>query len=120
MSYCRFSCDNWKSDVYCYEGGEGFLVHVAGLRVVGEIPRTPPLSSGTVQDFAAAHAKQMDFLLGCKRQPIDLPHAASTLGYDDADGCADGLEHLRTLGYHVPQHAIDRLREEAADARRVS
>jgi hypothetical protein len=32
MSYCRFSSDNWKSDVYVYEADEGWVTHVAARR----------------------------------------------------------------------------------------
>jgi hypothetical protein len=32
MSYCRWSSDNWKSDVYVYEGDVGYVIHVASRR----------------------------------------------------------------------------------------
>ena len=33
MSYCRFSCDDGKSDVYCYEDCEGgFTSHIGADR----------------------------------------------------------------------------------------
>ncbi len=30
MSYCRWSSDNMKSDVYAYESYEGYTVHMQG------------------------------------------------------------------------------------------
>lgn len=33
MSYCRFSTDNFKSDVYVYQGNM-FVIHVAGNRLL--------------------------------------------------------------------------------------
>lgn len=32
VSYCRWSCDGHRSDVYVYEGGDGFVIHVACKR----------------------------------------------------------------------------------------
>jgi hypothetical protein len=116
VSYCRFSSDDWKSDVYCYEAIScGFVVHIAGNRVLGEIPATPPMTKENIPAYMEAHKAQMAFLDKCERAPIDLPHAGGSMDFDDAGSCADGLEMLRGLGYHVPQYAIDALREEAAE-----
>ena len=42
MSYCRWSSDNWKCDLYCYEDvSGGITTHVAGNRIVGDIPEAP-------------------------------------------------------------------------------
>ena len=30
MSYCRWSCDGFKSDVYVYESDAGYEIHVKG------------------------------------------------------------------------------------------
>lgn len=116
MSYCRFSSDNWKCDIYCYEGGSGFVTHVAGNRVVGDIPKTPPITKENMPAYMVAHRAQMAFLDTCKRAPIDLPHAGKSFDDPDAGSCADRLESLRAIGYHVPQYAIDTLREEAAES----
>jgi hypothetical protein len=85
MSYCRFSSDDWKSDIYCCETvDDTFMVVIAEVRING-----------------------------AERTPIGLPHDGESRVYKTAGECANGLEALRALGYHVPQHAIDRLREEA-------
>lgn len=42
MSYCRFSSDNWKSDVYVYDAGYAYVIHVAGKkRLIAPIPELP-------------------------------------------------------------------------------
>ena len=42
MSYCRFSSDNWKSDVYVYDAGYAKVIHVAGRkRLIAPIPELP-------------------------------------------------------------------------------
>lgn len=115
MSYCRFSSDDWASDVYVYESGSGLWVtRVAGNRTTGDIPKTPPLTTETVDAYVAAHRVQMAYLRSAPREPITLPYAGTALSDYTPGACADRLEHLRALGYHVPQYALDRLRAEAA------
>lgn len=48
-------------------------------------------------------------------RPIGLPHDGG--GFNDATPaeCADRLEWLRSMGYVVPQYAIDALRSESAE-----
>ena len=115
MSYCRFSSDNWSCDIYCYEGGSGFVTHVAGNRVLGDIPKTPALTKESIPDYMVAHKAQMAFFDTCERAPIGLPHDGESFDDDTAGECADRLESLRADGYNVPQYAIDALREEAAN-----
>lgn len=115
MSYCRFSSDNWKSDIYCYEHCDGhFQIHVADSRHVGDIPSLPAIGSVSDHDWLAANKAQMDFLATAEREDIDLPHSGGSFSEATAEACALRLELLRGLGYHVPQRAIDALREESA------
>lgn len=51
MSYCRFSSDNWKSNVYAYESVEGFEVYVASHRIVDELPPLLKYSEETKDAF---------------------------------------------------------------------
>ena len=116
MSFCRFSSDNWKCDVYCYESvAGGFVTHVAGNRVVGDIPQCPRPTKENMEEYMTAHRLQMDFLDTCQRAPIELPHAGESFSDDDAGACADRLESLRAMGYHVPQYALDALRQEQSE-----
>jgi len=116
MAYCRWSSDDWSCDIYCYEDcWGGFTTHVAGNRVVGDIPKTPPLTKASISDYMVAHKAQMAFLEMCQRKPLGLPHAGESFNDPDAASCADRLEELRVIGYNVPQYAIDALREEAEE-----
>lgn len=117
MSYARFSSDNFKSDVYAYESDYGFVVHVAAVRVVDEIPavnwRDP-----NVDAVIAAHSAQMAALEVARREPIDLPHAGQTFHEADLDSLEARLRQLRELGYHVPEHAFEIIaweREQGAE-----
>jgi hypothetical protein len=113
VSYCRFSSDNFACDVYVYESvGGAFVTHVAGNRVLGEVPKLPRPTKENAAEYLAARRAQSKFLDTAKREPIDLPYAGQSLGDDTAAECADRLEQLRALGYNVPQYAIDALRHE--------
>lgn len=143
MSYCRFSSDNWKSDIYCYEHCYGgFITHVAGNRRA--FPAIPDIPLGWVPRFGAVwsksdlkvaypskwhhHASKFCLDIWCiwhslhmwsvgivPLKPIGLPHDGESFSDETPDECADRMESLRLMGYHVPQHAIDRLREEAME-----
>lgn len=88
MSYCRFSSDDGKSDVYVYSNLEGnYITSIARSRKV---------------DAPEGDA-------GPRWVPVTLPFA----GHEFCDGtAADTLTRLLALrneGYHIPQDAIDRL-----------
>lgn len=55
MSFCRFSDDNFKSDVYAYESAEGFELHVAGNRVVAHIAAKFNIPAAEVDAGLDAH-----------------------------------------------------------------
>ena len=115
MSYCRFSSDNFSCDVYVYEAcGGGFVTHVAGNRVVGDVPEIPRFTGDNKDEWLKAYRAQRTFMATAEHKPIDLPHAGKSFSDDAAGECADRLEALRALGYTVPQRAIDALRAEAS------
>jgi len=116
MSYCRWSSDDFSCDVYVYENCiGGWTTHVAGNRVLGDIPKTPPMEQDNMPAFVAAYKAQMDFLETAKRAPIGLPHDGESFDDPSPGDCADRLESLRAEGYVVPQYAIDALRGEQSE-----
>ena len=112
MSYCRWG---YHSDVYCYEHCDGgFVTHVAQNRRVSddpypELPEAWWLMDGdeALKIIRAQNAwHQM-----ARVEPIGLPCDGKDYSDETEAECADRLEHLRSLGYKVPQGAIDMLRE---------
>lgn len=143
MSYCRFSSDNWRSDVYVYEHCDGgFVTHVAGnKRMFPPIPDIPlswmPRFGGEYsmterrmiypsrwhslaascgfRIYALWHRLSMWSLSVIPMKNIGLPHDGESFSDETPAECSDRLESLRAIGYHVPQYAIDTLRAEAAE-----
>ena len=113
MSYCRFSCDDWSSDVYCYEDvNGGYTTHVAGNRLVGEVPKVPHILRASPDEWTKAHNVQMAWLRSAERTLIDLPHAGAMFNDPTPEAAHERLLSLRALGFHVPDHAIEALAEE--------
>jgi hypothetical protein len=133
MAYCRFSSDDFRCDVYCYEHCDGgFVTHVAANTSRGWIPRVlrhPPLSVITRRrenlwraavyhlwsfGWSLSYRAQMKYLAIAPRRALGLPYDGQTFHDATPGDAADWLEHLRRCGYRVPQYAIDGLREEQA------
>lgn len=132
MSYCRWSSDDWTSDIYTYQDVHGgWTTWVAGARVVlaeplpavipypenrPETQEGPGWEAWEAQFHAwySRHQRVMDMQDEGERVAIDLPHAGERFNDDTPGECADRLEVLRALGYVVPQYAIDQLRAEEA------
>lgn len=115
MSYCRFSSDDFQCDAYVYaDAGGGFTTHVAARRVVFQAPLPPPVPFDEIHinAFVARQVAVGKLVDAAERVAIGLPHDGETFNDPDAAACAARLESLRDLGYHVPQYAIDALREE--------
>lgn len=110
MSYCRWSCDNHKSDIYCYESNHGIVIHVAHNRRIGEIPPLDyhNLTLESYKDHCAALEKT-------ELKKIDLSRDGETFtayGRQEAIGL---LQDLKEEGYWVPDHCLAGLKEELAE-----
>jgi hypothetical protein len=113
MSYCRFSSDNFKSDVYVYENIiGGYTIHVAQSRVIGDVPKIPNLIEASLNDYMEAYTKQTEFMKTADYENIGLKYDGKTFNIDSATECAEKLIELRKEGYHIPDGVIDILVNE--------
>ncbi|MFH1633386.1 MAG: hypothetical protein ABIG63_05160 [Chloroflexota bacterium] len=109
MSYCRWSSDNFKSDIYCYaDVSGGWTIHVASKHLEKELPPLLDFGSVTKEEWADALRKTADV-------PIGLEHDGETFRCYSIKDTIDKLVHLHQAGYHVPKHALERLREELGE-----
>jgi len=119
MSYCRWSSDNFRCDVYVYgDVSGGYTTHVAARRHRGRVPKVPVADFDTTspEEWLEAHRRQMKWLGTARYKSIGLPEDGNSFSDATPGECADRLEHLRSLGYHVPDYAIQSLREESKEA----
>lgn len=121
MSYCRWSSDNWRCDLYCYEDcGGGWTTHVAGNRLVGEIPEArmprPGATDADWQTYGEAHSAQMKWLDTATREPIGLPHDGESFNDSTLAEFKDRLLSLRAIGYRFPDYVLDEVEQELTGA----
>ncbi len=123
MSYCRFSSDQFRCDVYVFEHcGGWWQIYVAGNKLVSDTPR-PEFTAGDwwargeegIAAYTACDTALCEWMEQAQRVAIELPHAGEGFELGSPGDCADTLVMLKELGYVVPQSAIDALREEAAE-----
>ena len=130
MSYCRWSSDGFKSDVYVYEHfQDGYTCHIASNRIVNlDLAPPPPsffdypvdeegrLSDESIEDFMIKEDAFDDWMdKHAIREDIGFEFAGETINTESATSMANELVMLKKLGYHVPQYAIDALYEEGKE-----
>lgn len=126
MSYCRWSTDDFRCDLYIYENVSGcWTIHVAGNRLVECPPKTyeypeehKVYQTETRNCFSitreGADAWQKWEEENNKRETIALPYAGETFDLASPGECADKVEELTALGYCVPDYVAVDLREDQA------
>ena len=130
MSYCRWSSDGMKCDVYVYEHyTDGYVCHVAARKIVNldEAPHVPSffdyttdengkLTDESIQDYMVKHRAWNEWLKNSAiREDIGLEHDGKTFSTDEPGDMAEILVMLKQMGYNVPQYAIDALYEEGKE-----
>jgi hypothetical protein len=125
MSICRWSSDDYQSDLYVYESAEGFMIHVSNGRYVTRNPLPEPIPKlhnvGLDSREWAEHAKavhdrsQLVHRMICEAAvaPIGLPCDGKTFVEPSAEACAARIQELIDMGYRVPDGVVEGLLEEA-------
>ncbi len=124
MSYCRWSSDNWRCDLYCYEDvSGGWTTHVAGRRRVGEIPAVDWRFLGTDHaEFTRQYDAQNAALDSTELVDIGLPYDGDTFHDYSLEDFRERVVMLREAGYSCPDYVLEdideeiRERDEAASA----
>ena len=112
MSYCRFSSDNWKSDVYAYESESGYEIHVAASRHVGDIPKLPDISKVDEFEYLEAYMKHLEAIDNARLVNIGGRYDGMSATFDTPEELHVFMEHLQKEGYHVPSYVFETLKEE--------
>lgn len=123
MSFCRWSSEGGKCDVYVYADVKGgYTCHIAHYRVINidEAPPAPTLDmvarggeEGVKKYLEMSDARHEWIERHGVRQTVPHGMAGQTVNLGGAEEMALFLERLKSEGVNVPQYAIDELREEA-------
>lgn len=118
MSYCRWSSDGFYCDLYCYEGEDGFVTHIASRR---RPTRAPALVwDQGVEKLMETRAAQDAFLedeVNNPLVPIGLPLDGKSFTDGDLESFLERLRSLKEMGYQFPDGVITSVEEELAEER---
>lgn len=114
MSYCRFSSDNWNSDIYCYESEMGIVINVAGSKIDG-IPEIPSWGVVSAEKYMEAMKVQRDYMdkHQSARREIGLPYDGQYFLCGSYQQAYEKLVELKEVGYNIPDYAIENMKEDA-------
>ena len=115
MAYCRFSSDDYRCDVYCYEGESGFVVHVASRKHVSDEPF--PWTPGNFWNLLPEEMmdilnRQREWLDRARLEPLGLAYDGETFSCDTPGETAETLTMLGEAGYRVPPIVVETLLDE--------
>ena len=117
MSYCRWSTDGFRCDLYCYEDvAGGYTTHVAENRLVNP----PPEIAWPGQDadakawieFTRMYNEAIQKAIKGQYEAIALPHAGERFNDPTLQEFKDRLLYLRGLGYRFPDEVLSEIDEE--------
>jgi hypothetical protein len=125
MSYCRFSSDDFQSDIYCYESvNGGYAIYVASKRhVIENLP--PPIENMDWNDpvktkeWCQRHSDILKLVETAKLVKIGLRHDGEFFNESSPTRAAQRLVELQNIGYNVPDYAIEALLEEAEEEKEI-
>jgi hypothetical protein len=119
MSYCRWSNDDFRCDLYCYEDvAGGWTTHVAARRYVGSSERPHEewrllLGNDEEQaEFWRQHAALHEWLEKAQLVPPGLGHDGKTFHDYSLEDFLARLLMLQGAGYFFPPSVIDDVRQE--------
>ena len=112
MSFCRFSSDDYRSDFYAFESGEGYELYVARNRIDWD----PPPSAMTEEalqlptgEWTEMHRIYMDALNTAPRELINHPAAGAHFLFDSLRQLRDKIAELSEQGLHAPDWLLPEL-----------
>lgn len=113
MSYCRWSDNDFKCDLYCYYGGN-YITHVAENKIVfeEELPPHIELSEDNIEKYLERYKKVMDIVHESKHVKIELPYSGQTFQDDSMEEFLVTVKMLKETGYNVPDWVIQNIEEE--------
>lgn len=121
MSYCRWSSDDFRSDVYVYNSLDGVTIHVGAGRYAfqGPLPPALPVPEEITESWAALWVERQravsQLVDQATTEPIGLPHDGATLIAETPGEAAQLLRELVAEGYQVPGGVTEVLDHEQAE-----
>jgi hypothetical protein len=114
MSYCRWSSDSFRCDVYAYESVYGgFELHLASNRIPDDAPRVDDkLLYSDISKWCKQYNKLSKYMETCKHTKIDHEFSGASFTYDTLEELRDGFIKLREQGFNYPDYVLEDINEE--------
>lgn len=113
MSYCRWSSDDFKCDVYAYHSvGDFYQIYVASNRYKGNVPEVPPINEVNREEWKEATKKRSEYLRGCETEKIGLPLDGKGFSCNTIEGFYEKMKEIKEAGYHIPEYVFERIEKE--------
>jgi hypothetical protein len=114
MSYCRWSDDDFRCDLYCYESDGGYVTRIAALMFVysGQPPRVDSNGHHDADKIALQTKARDKFFENAIKIPIGLPYDGETFVDEDIHSFRKRLVLLKELGYRFPDRVLARIDDE--------
>lgn len=115
MAYCRFSDDDFRCDVYCYESERGFEIHVAARKYVSDEPfpkRPDHFWDLPPDEMREVLKRQREWIDHARLEPIGLGNDGETYFCPTPRDAALLLKSLEETGYRIPPVVIEILFDE--------
>lgn len=109
MSYCRWSSDNFKCDLYVYKHvNGGWTTHVINNRLKVSEEEYARYIDKMLAEGNASLAEECF-------EPLNLPHAGETFSDPTLEALKERLLYLRGLGYRFPDYVLERIDREITE-----
>ncbi len=121
MSYCRWSSDDFRCDLYIYDDVRGGVtIHVAGRRhAIDDSALPPPVSVYDIDRWVARHEIVIGLIHEAPLVDIGLPHDGEDFYGLTYEAAAAKVRELIACGYRCDPAVADELDADARAAAAV-
>ena len=113
MSYCRWSSDNFKCDIYAYEDVKGgYTIHVASNKIVTKLPKRPKILDCSAEEYMRREKKFQKAFDKAKHESIGLKYDGESFWCRTLSAFSNKMIELRNEGYRIPDHVFEMIEEE--------
>lgn len=116
MSYCRFSTNGFRSDVYAYQdNNEAYVVHVAATRAIIPDDLNPPGFDTPPDRFTEIYLTWYRAYDALPRVTLAQESAGKTFYESTLEDLEERLRDLQAEGLTVPDMAFEEIEFEMRD-----
>jgi hypothetical protein len=117
-TFCDWTTDDLRCDLYAHEDAGAYVVHVATARVAVDVPRMP--YAAKVPDYCRLAQQRTRHLAETPMARIDGPCDGATFKERSMGGLLHRMIWLRTQGYRVPDFVLDGVHHRIELARELA